>query len=86
MAGVIVFQKSIDQRHRCGAIYVVIAIDQNFLLPFGKHGHLQARNGPVHILHVERIVQMTDFRTKKRAGFFVGLYTPLHQQSRQKRS
>ena len=51
-------EELIYDRHGSGAIHIVIAIDKDSLL--AADGEFDARNGLLHVLHQERIVQMVE--------------------------
>ena len=54
-----------QKHHRGGSIHVVVAVDQD-LLPVAD-GFPQARDGPRHVAHGERVVEIVERRLEEAA-------------------
>ena len=73
-----ILEEGIQLGHSRGAVYVVVAVNQDLLL--AHDGLVQTLYGLVHILHQERIVQVFQLRAEETAGFFKVVYATLDQK------
>jgi len=78
--GIVLFQKTIYQSHRSGAINIIIAINQNLFLVV--NGFTQSVDGRVHILHQKRIMKVRQLWPEESPGFIESMYAPLYQYTR----
>ena len=70
-------QGSHHQRHRSGAVHIIIAIDQHFLLAID--GLLQTPYGNIHILHQKGVVQLVQAGVEEITGFLIAGNPPAYQ-------
>lgn len=64
--GIILLQKTVDERHGRAAVDVVVSIDQNAL--FLTERPVEATDSHVHILHLKRIVELGELGPEKLPG------------------
>ena len=76
--GVELAQKAVDEGHGCATIYVVVAIDHDFLPP--HHGSVKPLHGHVHVIHEEGVVQFSQLRTEEAFGLGHGAEPAIEQQ------
>ena len=69
-----------QKHHRGGSIHIVVAVDQD-LLPLAD-GFPQARDGPRHVAHGERVVELVERRLEEAARGGGVAQAAVHQNSR----
>ena len=76
-------QERVDQRHRCGPVHVIVAVDQDALVAGG--GQVDALDGRLHVFHQERVVLLAQVGSEERAGIVERRDATLDEQLSQHR-
>ena len=71
-------EEGIHQRHGCGAVHVIIPVNQNLFL--GGDGLTNPLDRRVHVLHQERVMEIVKAGAEERAGLLEGLNSPFDKQ------
>ena len=79
-----ILQIPVHQGNCCGAIYIVVAIHQDFF--FRAHCAVDAVHRLVHVGHQEGVVEVTQRRVKEFLGLFDRRDATLHEQLRHRRT
>ncbi len=74
---IIPFKEVIDQRYGCGAVNVIITVNQNALATL--YGAVDTCYRLVHVIHEPRVKQFVQLRVEKFLYFGLGFYAPLYQ-------
>ena len=82
--GVELSEKLVDERHRSGAVDIVVAVDHDPLL--SAHCFVEAPDSLVHVGHEKGIVHVGQRRIEEAVGFVNGRYASLHKELTHRRS